>query len=44
MQLDKSPSAVMDLARNITEWVVDSWYLYPGAPVDAQPEMMRMEF
>jgi hypothetical protein len=28
----------MDLARNIREWVMDSWYLYPGAPVDPQPE------
>jgi formylglycine-generating enzyme required for sulfatase activity len=28
----------MDLARNISEWVMDSWYLYPGAPVDQQPE------
>jgi hypothetical protein len=27
----------MDLAHNISEWVMDSWYLYP-APIDLQPE------
>jgi formylglycine-generating enzyme required for sulfatase activity len=38
VQLDKSPFGVMDLARNISEWVMDDWYLYPGAPVDPHPE------
>ena len=27
----------MDLAHNISVWVMDSWYLYP-APIDLQPE------
>jgi len=33
---DKSPFGVMDLARNVSEWVQDTWRLYPGAPVDPQ--------
>lgn len=34
---DRSPFGVMDLARNVSEWVQDTWRLYPGAPVDPQP-------
>lgn len=37
LSLDKSPFGIMDLARNVREWVQDSWHLYPGAPVDPQP-------
>jgi formylglycine-generating enzyme required for sulfatase activity len=29
---DKSPFGIMDLARNVAEWVFDSWSLYPGSP------------
>ena len=35
--MDKSPFGAMDLARNVSEWVQDTWRLYPGAPVDPQP-------
>ncbi len=31
---DRSPFGVMDMARNVSEWVLDDWYLYPGAPLD----------
>lgn len=31
---DRSPFGVMDLARNVSEWVSDHWYLYSGAPLD----------
>jgi formylglycine-generating enzyme required for sulfatase activity len=34
---DKSPFGVIDQARNVAEWVADTWHLYPGAPVDPQP-------
>ncbi|HSP07869.1 MAG TPA: SUMF1/EgtB/PvdO family nonheme iron enzyme, partial [Acidobacteriota bacterium] len=32
---DRSPFGVMDMARNVSEWVAESWNLYPGAPLDA---------
>jgi formylglycine-generating enzyme required for sulfatase activity len=38
VQLDKIPFGVMDLPRNISEWLMDDWYMYPGTPVDPQPE------
>jgi len=34
---DRSPLGVMDLARNVSEWVSDDWYLYSGAPLDPVP-------
>lgn len=30
---DKSPFGVMDMARNVAEWVADSWYPYPNSPL-----------
>lgn len=35
--MDKSPFGVMDLARNVSEWVQDAWRLYPDAPLEPQP-------
>jgi formylglycine-generating enzyme required for sulfatase activity len=29
---DKTPFGVMDMARNVAEWVTESWYLYPNSP------------
>ena len=34
---DASSFGIMDMARNVSEWVQDTWYLYPKSPVDAQP-------
>jgi formylglycine-generating enzyme required for sulfatase activity len=34
---DRSPLGVMDMARNVSEWVQDDYTLYPGAPLDPVP-------
>jgi formylglycine-generating enzyme required for sulfatase activity len=34
---DRSPLGVMDMARNVSEWVQDDYYLYSGAPLDPVP-------
>jgi formylglycine-generating enzyme required for sulfatase activity len=34
--LDKSPFGLFDLAKNVSEWVSDSWSLYPGCPLASQ--------
>ena len=31
---DRSPFGVMDMARNVAEWVADSWAPYPNAPFE----------
>ena len=33
---DKSPFGVCDLATNASEWINDSWTLYPGCPLATQ--------
>jgi formylglycine-generating enzyme required for sulfatase activity len=33
---DRSPFGVCDLATNVSEWVNDSWTLYPGCPLATQ--------
>ena len=30
---DVSPFGVMDMARNVSEWVANDWYLYPNSPL-----------
>ncbi len=33
---DKSPFGLVDLAKNVSEWVNDSWALYIGCPIAVQ--------
>lgn len=35
---DVSSFGLMDVARNVSEWVQDAWHLYPGAPLNAPPD------
>lgn len=35
---DVSPFGVMDMARNVSEWVADTWYLYPDSPLQPLEE------
>jgi formylglycine-generating enzyme required for sulfatase activity len=30
---DRSPFGAMDMARNVKEWVADTWYPYPDSPM-----------
>jgi len=39
MKDDRSPFGVMDQARNVSEWVADTWRTYPDSPVASLQEI-----